>query len=253
MAKVIGPFKLRGSLGDLSFCINEFGAYVKEKGGPSPEQVKVHARFANTRRNAAEWKKATAASRLLRVVMGGLLDSVKNMRLSSRMNGVLLAALKADPVHQLGKRLVSAGDLSVLSGFEFNHNLLLDDALPFNIEHCYAVEADKVVLQVPAFRLRKKKKQPAGATHFRLVSCLLTVDFDKRKYTRDKRESEVHKMGNKAGTAFEIEHLIETSIAPGSLWLMGVEFFKLVEERPVLVRGGALRIMKVVTTSNLYF
>lgn len=244
MAKVISPFELSGSIGDTTFCKNDFGVHMKMKGGPTKWQIEHLDRFANTRHNAAEWKRVTAGSKLMRAAMGSLRLSVKNMRLSGRMNSRLLAVLQADPVHDKGERVLSSGDLSLISGFEFNHQLSLDDALPMNPEHCYSLEAGKVVVNIPAFRLRKKKGLPADATHYRIVSGVITVDFDKKTYTHDNQVGELQAMGRTAGAAFCVEHREQPANEQGCLWLMGIEFYKMVNERPKLVKGGALRVME---------
>ncbi|MBO9562233.1 MAG: hypothetical protein J7621_05635 [Niastella sp.] len=248
MAKILSPFEIHGSVGNTTYFKNEYGQQMKEKGGPTAWQVKNLDRFTNTRLNAAEWKHATGASRLLRHALGDLLRSIKNIRLSGRMNGLLLAVLKDDLIHDYGKRVVSAGNLSKLAGFEFNHHLPLENALPLNIENCFSLEAGKLALDVPAFRIRKKKGIPKDATHYRLVSCILSIDFDKRTYHQDRQVSALHAMGRKAGSAFVIEQVVQPSNEQGCFWLMGIEFYKLVNEQPVLVRGGALRVMEWIAS-----
>ncbi|NII27924.1 hypothetical protein HB364_22765 [Pseudoflavitalea sp. X16] len=244
MAKVISPFKLSGSLGDLTYFENEYGPQVKEKGGPTKWQVKNLDSMANTRHNAAEWKRATAASKLTRLALGSLRHSVKNIKLSGRMIGRLLAVLKADQVHDRGERVVASGDLSLLTGFEFNYKLSLDDALPLNIANCMAVQPGKVAVNIPAFRLRKKKSLPVDATHYRLVSCILTIDFEKRTFRQDKQEGALQAMGRQTGEGFCIEQVVQPDNEQGCFWLMGIEFYKMVNEQPVVVKGGALRVME---------
>lgn len=245
MAKVISPFQIRGSIGDLTFFVNEFGQQVKAKSGPGEWHIKTQDSFKNAHRNAAEWKRATAAAQQLRIAMGNLLDGVKNMRLSGRMIAQMLQAIQADPVHDWGERVIEAGDPSVLTGFEFNHNLSLDDALPLNVEHCYTVDAGKVSLQLPAFRLRKKKVLPPKATHYQLISCMLTVDFDKRRSRQDIQESPLLAMGRQNGAPFCAEHVL-ASDTPGCFWLLGIKFYTTVNDKPVLLKGGALRVMRWV-------
>ena len=250
MAKVISPFQIRGSIGDLVFFVNEFGQQVKEKSGPREWHVKNQDSFKNAHRNAAEWKQATAAAKLLRAAAGSLLNGVKNMRLSGRMNAPMLQAIQADPTHDWGEREIGRGDPSVLTGFEFNHNLSLDDALPLNVENCYTIAADRVSLQIPAFRLRKKKGLPAKATHYRLVSAMLAVDFDTRRCVRDIQKSPLQAMGRKAGAAFCAQH-VPATVTPGSFWLLGIEFYTMEKGEPVLVKGGALRVMQWITPAHV--
>lgn len=244
MAKVISPIKLIGSIGDITFFENEYGPQAKSKGGPTEWQVKNLDQFANTRRNATEMKRATAVSRLTRAALGSLRHSVKNIRLSGRMIGQLLDVLQSDPVHDKGERVVASGDLSLLRGFEFNHKLSLDDALPLNVENAYAIEEGRVIIDIPAFRLRKKKALPADATHYRLVSCVLSIDYEKGTYRQDKQVGAFQAMGRKAGAPFCLEQLVQPDNEQGSFWLLGIEFYKMVKEEPVLVKGGALRVME---------
>ncbi|AXY74825.1 hypothetical protein D3H65_12895 [Paraflavitalea soli] len=244
MAKVISLFELSGSVGDATFCKNDFGVHMKMKGGPTAWQVKNLDRFARTRHNAAEWKRITAASKLARNAISSLLPSVKNMGLSSRMNGQFFSILRSDQLHDWGERVVSSGDLSTLTDFEFNGKLSLDDALPVNPAHCYSIAAGKVVVNIPAFRLRKKKGLPETATHYRMVSGVVWIDFEKKKYRLDKEVGELQAMGRAAGTAFNVEQVIPAATEQGCFWLLGIEFYTMVNEQPKLVKGGALRIME---------
>ena len=243
MARVISPFKLRGSIGDMTFYENEFGPQAKQKSGPTEWHIKNQDSYKGALRNAEEWKRATAAARLLRAAMGNLRNGVKNMRLSGRMNAPMLQAIKADPVHGWGERVISYGDLTVLAGFEFNHRLSLDDALPLNVNNCYTADTDKISLQVPAFRLRKKKGLPPGATHYRLLSGVVTVDFDKRRYHQDIKASPLQAMGRQAGEAFCAEHTIADN-TPGCFWMLGIEFYTMEKDGPALMKGGAMRVMQ---------
>jgi hypothetical protein len=249
MAFVIAPFQLRGKLGGLSFFENEFGQQVKQNDGPTEWHIQHQDSYKNALRNADEFARATAAAKLLREAMGDLRKGVRSMRLNGRMNGPMLQAIKADMAHGWGDRMISYGDLSVLAGFEFNHNLSLDDALPLNVENCYTVEADKIVLQLPAFRLRKKEVLPKKATHYRLVSAVITVDFDKRRYQQDVQTTPLQAMGRKAGAAFSAEHVLSAS-TPGSFWMLGIEFYTMEKDGPALIKGGALRVMQWIGTAR---
>ncbi|MDF2192088.1 hypothetical protein [Paraflavitalea sp. CAU 1676] len=246
MAKVHAPFELSGMTFDSVFCRTEFGNILKGKGGATPWQVANKDTMENTRRINRDFKRATKAAQLMRNALGSLIDSVNNAWLCGRVNGLMHNVVKTDMEHHWGDRRASCGDLSLVAGFEFNQKLDLDDALPLNISDCYSVEGGKVQLNMPAFRVRKKKCLPAKATHYRMVSCVLSIDFDKKKYVCNRVHSELYAMGRKAGGAFAIEQEFLTDQAQGCLWIVGIEFYKLVQEKPVLVKGGALRVMEWV-------
>lgn len=250
MAKVKSLFGFRGSIGDLTFYENEYGPQVKTKGSPTQWHMKNSKSFRNARRNASEWKQATSGAQLLRWAMGSLLKGVNNMRLSGRMNAPMVKALRGDAVHDWGERDIASGDLTALTGFEFNNKLSLDDALPLNVENCYTVEAGKISLQVPAFRLRKKKALPPNATHYRLVSAVVTIDFAKKRFHQDVQASPILPMGRKAGEAFCAEHIIAAD-TPGCGWLLGIEFYTMKNDQTVLIKGGAMRVMQWMQPSQV--
>jgi hypothetical protein len=244
MAKVKAPFKLKGSIGDLTFYENEYGPQVKTKSSPTKWHMKHHKGFANARRNAAEFKRAGKGALLLRQALGKpLLKGFTTMRLNGRMMRPFVKAVKADPIHEWGERNLVAGDLSGLTGFEFNHTLPLDDALPLNVENHYTIEDGHIRLQLPAVRIRKKDALPETATHYRLVCCLLTLDFATGRYHRELQTSDHLPMGRKAGAAFCAAHTIAAD-TPGCCWLLGVEFYKIEDGHPTLLKGGALRVMQ---------
>jgi hypothetical protein len=245
MAKVISPFKLKGAIGDIVFYENEYGPQARQKGSPTEWHIKHQDSFKNALRTGAEWKRATAAAKLLRYATGGLLKSVTGMGTNGHFNKALLSAIKADKIHGLGERVIGSGNPGLLTGLELSYKLSLDDALPLNPEHCFTVEGGKISLQVPAFRLRKKKALPGTATHYRLVSAVLRIDFEKNDYDRDIKAGPLQAMGRKAGEAFSVEHVLPEDSAD-RFWLLGIEFYRMENEKPKLVRGGALRVMQWV-------
>jgi hypothetical protein len=246
MAKVISPFKLKGAIGDIVFYENEYGPQARQKGSPTEWHIKHQDSFKNALRTGAEWKRATAAAKLLRCAAGGLLKSVTGMGTNGHFNKALLSAIKADKIHGLGERVIGSGNPGLLTGLELSYKLSLDDALPLNPEHCYTMEGGKISLQVPAFRLRKKKALPGTATHYRLVSAVLRIDFEKNDYDRDIKAGPLQAMGRKAGEAFSVEHVLAEDTVD-RFWLLGIEFYKVENGKQTLVKGGgALRVMQWV-------
>lgn len=244
MARYVSNIEIHGSIGNQTYFTNAYGKQVKSTGSPSAHAMKYGANFLNTRRNAAEFKRASEAAKLFRQAMGPVLAGVNNQRLSSRMVGWLHDVIMGDRIHDKGERTMSAGDFTGLAGFEFHVDRELDDVLPFNTGNHLSREAGKVTIDIPAFRLRKKKSIPAEATHYRLVSCLLTIDFDKRKFTRDIQEGPLCVMGRAAGAGFCVEQEVPPVDEQGCFWLVGISFYQLVGETVKLVKGGAMRVVE---------
>jgi hypothetical protein len=188
--------------------------------------------------------KVTAAAKLFRQAMGPVLAGVNGMQLSSRMNGWLHPVIRSDGTHDWGERVMRAGDFSKLGGFEFNPAHELEDVLPFNTaNHCLR-EGNTVKIDIPAFRLRKKKSIPKEATHYRLVSFLLQIDFESGTFTRTVQEGPLCVMGRKAGDGFAVEEIIPALDEQGCFWLVGILFYKMVGEKPQLIKGGVMRVME---------
>ncbi|WP_276484047.1 hypothetical protein [Paraflavitalea pollutisoli] len=247
MAKLIAPFKLQGSVGDLTFYAGEDGeTLVKSKSSPREWEMKHGERFQRSRLCNAEWQVATAATKTFRLAMCDLKSGVEERRLAGRMNGWLLQAIRSDVQHDWGERQLLSGDLSVLEGFEFNRKMPLDNLMPFNLDDRLQVGDGEAHVELPGFRLRRADKNvPTAATHFRVVSALLYVDFKQKKYSRAMHAGELTAIGRKSGKAFIAEHGV--SLAPGQVgfWLLGIEFFMMQEGRLIPVKGGALKVMKV--------
>lgn len=79
---------------------------------------------------------------------------------------------------------------------------------------------------MPAFRLRRKKKLPGRATHFRLVSALVYIDIGKRTFKREVAVSDYHIIGNKHCEAFATEHRLEEHANHAAFWLWGIEYYE---------------------------
>ncbi len=114
--------------------------------------------FAGSRRQAAEFGRASAAGKLFRQAMGNAADGLRLHSLSWRMCTWLLGALQRDPVSGWGERKLTETDLSLLDGFEFNKKTSLDDLLPVNLPDSFRIQDDRVRVSMPGFRLRRKRK-----------------------------------------------------------------------------------------------
>ncbi|MDF2188606.1 hypothetical protein [Paraflavitalea sp. CAU 1676] len=244
MARYYGPVEIRGSIGGMTYYTNEEGRFAKEKSSPRKHRMKHGEEFMVSRRYSSEFRGATAVTQQLCAAMGNLKKGVRSMRQSSRITAWLLGVAHTDPVSDWGERKVWLGDLSQLQGFDFNHQLALDDALPVNLWNSCRVEAGKAIVQMPGFRLRRKKMVPKDATHFRMVSAVIYLDAGKKTFRKDQKSAELCAIGNKQGPAFEVEHTIEAGAHQLLFWLVGIEYYGLNKKNKLdILKGGAVRVM----------
>lgn len=249
MAKVISLFQLRGSIDDLTFRQTEYGTIAGMKPGPTREKVLTHEDFRLTRRNAGEFKLAIQDARLLRKALGIALNGIAGSSLNGRMNGLLYTAARQDRTSDLGERRACQGDIGILTGFDFNKQLPLTTALPVNFTHTLDAATGTLKLALPCFIARKKKNFPAGATHFRIVSGGVAVNFLCPRYhgkRSDIKTSELLPLSRKTPAAICLEHQVDVEAGEVLVQVLGMEFYKVVDRKEVLVKGGALRILEMV-------
>ncbi|NII29682.1 hypothetical protein HB364_31675 [Pseudoflavitalea sp. X16] len=246
MAKVTSLIELRGTIADLTFRKTEDGIIAGMKPGPSREKVLTHENFKRTRRNAAEFQLAIQEATLLRHALGTALNGRTGSSLNGRMNGLFCRAARQDGVSDLGSRRASKGDTGLLRGFDFNKQLLLEQALPVPLMHQLDEETGVCRTEVPCFIARKRKGFPVEATHFRIVSGVAMIDFIHGHYRQDVQRSELLPLRKKAPEGICFEHRLEPGAGKVMVQVLGMEFYKVVEGKEVLVKGSALRILEAV-------
>jgi hypothetical protein len=246
MAKVIGLLKLRGTIDDVTFRKTKEGNIAGRKPGPSREKVLTHENFRRTRRNAGEFKLVIEEATLFRYALGGALNGRTGSSLNGRMYGLFSKAARQDSISDLGSRRASAGAIDLLRGFDFNKELSLKQALPVRLTHRLDVTTGASAVQVPAFIARKRKKFPAEATHFRILSGVVMVDFVHGHYRRVMQCSELLPLRKKVPHAICFEHQLEPGEGQVMVQVLGMEFYKLEDGKEVLIKGSAVRVLEAV-------
>jgi hypothetical protein len=117
MAKQLGPIKLTGQLGGLSFYEMEGNYYVRMK---TSHQVDTDPRFEKTYCKGLDFGTASRASKSLRDALGHAVKPFSDTYMASRMTARFVQAVAADETHECGQRQVFARNLDSLKGFEFN-------------------------------------------------------------------------------------------------------------------------------------
>jgi hypothetical protein len=250
MAKVESVFRIRGTIDDLTFRQTQDGTVAQRKPGPTREQVLHAETYHQTRIHAMEFTRAIHDARLLREALGAALHGVKSSSLNGRMNGLLFAAALKDPDNDWGYRHISAGDASKLAGFDFNKALRLASAFPVKFEHSLDAATGLLQVKLPSFIMRKKKVFPDGVTHFRIVSCGVMINFMDACYWKSIKTSNLLPFSRKIPGPICMEHTLPAGPDDVLVQVMGIEFYKQVNENAVLVNGGAMRILEAAKMSS---
>jgi hypothetical protein len=244
MAKVKSQFALSGTIADLTFRQTMYGPIAQCRPGPSREQVLNSDKFRFTRLNAGIFRKVTQDGKLLRKALRQAIDSVRHPNLNGMMIKMLYTMAKTDKHSRRPCRHAAAGEISLMEGFEFNHQLSLDQALPVKVTHNLDVASGVMQLELPAFIERRKKGFPKEATHFRIVSCGVVVDFESGKYRNDAHTSDLLPLGKQTPTAIRWEHQLKAAPGEVMVHVLAIEFYKVVPGKITLLKWGAAKILQ---------
>jgi hypothetical protein len=198
MAHQAGPLRLKGKLGDLSFYHNrQHGYLVRQKGGPSKEQVASSDQFARTRENASEFSLAAGAGKLIRQAVRVSTGLTGDWNVSQRLTGILIRMGKSDLSAIRGMRnparvLDEPASRALLRSFAFYVTRPLNVAYTGPI-HC-DLAAGSIVLTTDTsgnfdsaqspFVLTSGEffHAPKAATHVQIKAAIITLDFDIKRY-----------------------------------------------------------------------
>jgi hypothetical protein len=125
MAKLKGPLKIKGTIGDITFSKTEDGYIAKEKTSLDGKRIATDPDFQRTRENNAEFGRAGKAGKVLRNAIRTLLQNAKDKRVTSRLTTEMMRVVKADTTSPRGMRNVIDGEAELLQGFDFNINAKL--------------------------------------------------------------------------------------------------------------------------------
>jgi len=244
MAKVNSLFKLSGTIADLTFRQTEYGTIAQSRPGPSREQVLTSNKFRFTRLNAGIFRKVTQDGKLLREALRQAVSSVRHPRLNGMMIKLLYTMAKTDKRSRRPCRHAAAGDISLMEGFEFNHQLSLDQALPAKVTHSLDVVTGVMQLELPSFTARRKKGFPKEATHFRIVSCGVVVDFVSGKYRNDAHTSGLLLLGKQTPDVICWKHRLKAARGEVMVHALAIEFYKVAPGKITLLKWGAAKILQ---------
>ncbi|MFD2162230.1 hypothetical protein ACFSJU_07485 [Paradesertivirga mongoliensis] len=178
MAKQDSIWKLKGTIGGVTFYKTKDGSLAREKTSVDGNRIATDPAFARTRENGAEFGRAGKAGKLLRRSMRLLMQNASDKRVTARMTQEMMRVLKADSTSIRGMRNVLDGELELLTGFEFNINSVLGTTL--FAEYSSAIDriTGELKVDIPPFVPASALAAPAGSTHFKLGICGAAVNFE---------------------------------------------------------------------------
>ncbi len=251
MATQKGIIKLKGAIGDISFYKSKGKFLARSKGGVDGDRIKNDPAFERTRENGSEFGRAGKAGKLLRNALREVILNSKDSRMSSRLTKELLKAVQADETNVRGQRTVTDGDITLISGFEFNKGAKLGNTVFMP----YSTEVDRVAgtlkVTIPAFKPKKTIESPSGATHVDFCLGGAEVDFEAESFNSD-----IQRSANVELTAGEQAEIILTcNLTENSdktlFMAFGIEFYQDVNGEKYPLKNGAYNALALIDISKV--
>jgi hypothetical protein len=251
MAKLKGPLKIQGTLGDITFAKTTDGYIAKEKTSLDGKRIATDPSFQRTRENGAEFSRAGKAGKLLRNAVHGLLQNAKDSRVASRLTREMMKVIKADATSPRGLRNVIDGEAEMLKGFEFNNNAKLGGTLYVAYTTVIDRVAGSLTVSIPSFIPADKVIAPAGTTHFRIVSIGAEVDFEKETCITDSKDSGILPWDSTATAAIDLANAVTANSTHPLFLVMGIQFFQQVAGINNPLKNGAFNALSVVKVNGV--
>lgn len=246
MARQKGIFKIKGTIGDVTFYKSGDGYLVREKGGIDAKRIASDPAFQRTRENGSEFGRAGKSGKILRTALRPLLINSADSRMVSRLTQSMMKVIQADMTSPRGLRNVIDGEAELLFGFDFN----IRGKLGTTLFAPYVTTIDRVTgeikVDIASFIPTNMVVAPSGTTHFKIISGGAEVDFENETYVVANSETAILPW-NATGTAAISHTNTVTANATKPLFLaLGIEFYQEVNGQMYSLKNGAYNPLSIV-------
>lgn len=246
MARQVGLLKLKGTLDGITFYKTIDGHLAKMQSGVDATRIQTDPAFQRTRENGAEFGGAGAAGKLIRAAHKAYLQDASDTRLTSRLVAALMLVIQADTTNARGERTVMDGQPDLLTGFDFNINGKLGTCMYAPYVATIDRVTGKLTVNVPSFIPINMVSAPTGATHFKLISAGVEIDFENEIYVVDTKESAVIPWDNTPTAVVNLVNQV-TAASTHTLFLaLGIAFYQEVNGVQYSLKSGAFNALAIV-------
>lgn len=229
MAKQKSPVvKLKGSIDDLSFYRTQDGFLAREKRGIDPERLKSDPAFKNTRSSMAEFSSGGQSAKLFRSAWINEMAIASDNRVTSRSVKAMMNVLKSDTVNRFGTRIVAAGNLTLLEGFEFNVAAPLLTCLKAEIAVAFNRATGEGTVTIPALVPEVSIAVPEMATHYRLFATAAVIDFAAGSIITDRVTTAALPWNEDEAPAVTLQPALPANSTAAVFIVLGIEYVAII-------------------------
>ena len=186
MAKVIAPFKIVGTLNDLTFYLDQQNNnLVKTKGNPgiTREQFLTNPIFTKVRNHSIEFGSCTKKAQSFRSTALQFFKRAKDGSFAGRANKLMLEILKEDTTNPNGSRSVEKGmenpdSAEYFIGFEGNKMRPLHKIL--KTKYIWNEETNQFTIK--SFNPKKHIDWPEKADNIHIATAYTIWNFNQKKF-----------------------------------------------------------------------
>jgi len=249
MARQKGIIKLQGQMGGVSFYKSQQDGFLaREKGGVDATRIQNDPSFQRTRENGAEFGRAGAAGKLLRTSLRGLLLSIADSRMTSRLTAEMVKVIQADVTNTRGQRNIIDGEAELLEGFEFNDNAKFYSTFFAPFTPSIDRTAGTLKVDVPAYIPGNMIAAPQGATHYKITVAGVEIDFEGGTYVMNMTSTPEIVLGPQNEAAVALSNAMTAASTHPLFIAFGIEFFQQVNGAFYPLKNGfynALALVKI--------
>lgn len=245
MAQQKGIFKVKGTLGDVSFYKTKDGYLVREKTSLDGSRIASDPAFVRTRENSAEFSRAAQAGKLVRHAFRQLAKQASDDRVVSRMTKVMMTSLRLDSVHARGERTV-VEHLDLLKGFDFNINGRLSTTLYVPFISTIDRSSGQLSIHLDAYRPTAMIVAPEGTTHYAITAAGAIVDFDQSTFEVQSAGTGLLPLDTTAVEASELNVTVTADSTAPILLALGITFSQEVNGEQYPLKNGAYNALNIV-------
>ncbi len=251
MAKQKGIIPLKGTIGNITFYKSGDGFLAREKGGIDAKRIETDPAFQRTRENGAEFGRAGSAGKLLRTSLRTVLIRAADRKMVSRLTREMMKVIQADATNSRGQRNVIDGEAELLEGFEFNENGKLGTTLYAPFTTTIDRVTGQLKVDIPAFVPLDLITAPSGATHFKIVSAGVEIDFENKSYVADSKSTPELPWNDVAVVPISLTNTVTANSAHSLFLALGIEFLQAVNGGMYPLKNGAFNALALVKVSGV--
>lgn len=251
MAGQDGIFKIKGTLGGVTFYKSRDGYLVREKGGIDKKRMANDPAFKRTRENGNEFGTAGKHGKFLRNAFRVMMSNTADKRVVSRLVKELMVIIKTDTINARGQRTPLAGDLNLLRGFEFNSNGLLSNSLYVSYNATIDRATGTVSIEIPELVPAQMISAPAGTTHFKIVAGASEVDFTMGNSLTAMESSTEIAWNETVMPALTLTTNVTAASTMPIMQLLGVEFYQELNGTFYMLNNGSFNALALVNLDKL--